>query len=89
VRNKELIKAVAAQAKLNEREADDAVASMVEHMATALSSGEKISLPGFGSFEAKTRSARKGRNPKTGEVIVIPAQVAVVFKAGKKLKESL
>ena len=55
----------------------------------ALKNGEKVSLVGFGAFEAKDRPARKGHNPMTGEVISIGASKAPSFKAGKSLKEIL
>ena len=54
-----------------------------------LKNGEKVSLVGFGAFEAKDRPARKGHNPMTGEVISINASKAPSFKAGKSLKEIL
>jgi len=88
VKNKELIALVAARANLSEFEADNAIASMVEHMIAALADGQRVSIPGFGSFEAKQRSERSGRNPLTGEALVIPARRAVVFKPGKQLKQA-
>lgn len=54
-----------------------------------LGKGEKVEISGFGSFEAKLREARTGRNPQTGEVIQIPASVAPSFKAGKAFKDYL
>ena len=49
--------------------------------------GDKVTLVGFGSWEPRKRAARTGRNPQTGEAIVIPAHTAVTFKAGKGLKD--
>lgn len=54
-----------------------------------LGKGEKVEISGFGSFEAKLREARTGRNPQTGEVIQIPASVAPSFKASKAFKDYL
>ena len=54
-----------------------------------LKSGGKVAISGFGTFEARQRKARQGRNPHTGEPIDIPATRAPAFKAGKPLKESL
>ena len=51
--------------------------------------GEKIQFSGFGSFEVKTRSAHKGRNPQTGEEINIPASKSPVFKVGTILKDAV
>ena len=52
-----------------------------------VSEGEKVTLIGFGSFEPRDRKARDGRNPKTGEVIKIPATTVPAFSAGKAFKE--
>ena len=54
-----------------------------------LVNGDKIALTGFGTFEVAERAARKGRNPKTGEEILIPASKAPKFKAGKTLKDAV
>jgi len=54
-----------------------------------LSNGEKVTFPGFGTFEAKERAERKGRNPQTGEEITIPARRVAQFKAGSALKEAV
>ena len=55
----------------------------------ALVEGDKVQLVGFGTFETRERAAREGRNPKTKEVINIPASVVPVFKAGKEFKEKV
>lgn len=54
-----------------------------------LAQGGKVTISGFGTFECRTRRARQGRNPRTGEVLSIPASKAPVFKAGKPLKDLL
>jgi len=56
-------------------------------IATALDAGEKVTIPGFGTFGTKSRSARQGRNPATGATITIPAKKYVTFKPGKTLRE--
>jgi DNA-binding protein HU-beta len=56
-------------------------------IATALDSGEKVTIPGFGTFATKHRGMRQGRNPATGATIMIPAKKYVTFKPGKTLKE--
>ena len=58
-------------------------------IAAALVSGDKVAVSGFGTFEARARKARSGRNPHTGETLDIPATRAPAFKAGKPLKETL
>ena len=55
----------------------------------ALKEGDKVQLVGFGSFEVKSRAARTGRNPRTKEVVEIPASKVPVFKAGKALKDAV
>ena len=68
-----------------ERVLDVTVASLVE----ALASGESVTFTGFGSFKVVQRAARKGRNPRTGEEIKIPAGKVVKFTPGKLLKDSV
>lgn len=58
-------------------------------IAEELKKGGKVAISGFGTFEARSRKARQGRNPHTGEVLDIPAMIAPAFKAGKPLKETL
>jgi nucleoid DNA-binding protein len=56
-------------------------------IATALDAGEKVTIPGFGTFATKHRGERPGRNPATGETIIIKAKKYVHFKPGKTLRE--
>lgn len=58
-------------------------------ISTALQRHQAIKIKGFGTFETRKRSARKGRNPRTGEPIRIPASTSVAFRAGKGLRTSL
>lgn len=58
-------------------------------IASALRSGDKVQITGFGSFETKTREARKGRNPRTGKEIDIAASKSAAFRIGKRLKDAL
>ena len=85
----ELIAAVAEQADLSKKDAEAAITAAVEAITGALIEGEKVQLVGFGSFEVKTRAARVGRNPKTGEEIPISEARLPVFKAGKALKDAV
>ena len=85
----ELIVNVADKAKLDRRSAEKAVAATFEVIKQALVEGDKVQVLGFGTFENRTRSARKGRNPRTGEEIEIPASSLPSFKAGKGLKEAV
>ena len=85
----ELIAAVAEKADLSKKDAEAAITAAVEAITGALIEGEKVQLVGFGSFEVKTRSARVGGNPKTGEEIPISEARLPVFKAGKALKDAV
>lgn len=85
----ELIAAVAEKADLSKKDAEAAITATVDAITEALTQGEKVQLVGFGSFEVKTRAARVGRNPKTGEEIPISEAKLPVFKAGKALKDAV
>ena len=85
----ELIAAVAEKADLSKKDAEAAITAAVEAITGALIEGEKVQLVDFGSFEVKTRAARVGRNPKTGEEIPISEARLPVFKAGKALKDAV
>ena len=85
----ELIAAVAEKADLSKKDAEAAITAAVEAITGALIEGEQVQLVGFGSFEVKTRAARVGRNPKTGEEIPISEARLPVFKAGKALKDAV
>jgi DNA-binding protein HU-beta len=58
-------------------------------IAQALKSGDTFSIAGFGTFRTRSRAARKGRNPRTGQEVTIPASIAAGFTAGKGLKDTL
>ena len=85
----ELIAAVAEKADLSKKDAEAAITATVDAITEALTQGEKVQLVGFGSFEVKTRAARVGRNPRTGEECLIPASRVVKFTPGKALKEAV
>ena len=73
---------------LSKKEANAAVDAFAATICEALSNGDSVGLIGFGTFEAKLRPARTGRNPQTGDPIDIPAKTVPVFKAGKKLRDA-
>ena len=85
----ELIAAVAEKACLSKKDSEAAVNAALEAISAALQDGDKVQLVGFGSFEVKKRAARTGRNPRTKEVVEIPASQVPVFKAGKALKDAV
>jgi DNA-binding protein HU-beta len=82
----EFVQAIAERSGLSNKDADAAVKAFYEVVARAVSSGDKITIPGFISFEQTDRAARTGRNPQTGEEIQIAATKAVKISAGSKLK---
>jgi len=85
----ELVSAVASKAGITKKDADAAIKAAVEAITEALRNGERVAIPGFGIFTVRERSARKGRNPRTGDVIEIKARKVVVFRPGKQLRESV
>lgn len=72
-----------------QKDAAKAVDAVFETVMDSLSKGEKVQIIGFGNFEVRDRSARKGRNPQTGEEIQIAASKVPAFKAGKALREAV
>jgi len=85
----DLINKVAEGASLTKKQAAEAVDAVFDSITTALQAGEKVQLVGFGNFEVRERTARKGRNPQTGKEIDIPASKSPAFKPGKALKDGI
>jgi DNA-binding protein HU-beta len=85
----ELIDKVAKEAKIPRAAAERAINSFTASIMEVLKQGDKITLPGFGTFLTSNRSARKGRNPRTGQEIDIPAVRIPKFKVGKGLKDAV
>ncbi len=85
----ELVDAVSERTGLAKSDAARAVEAVLGTITETLRKGEQVALSGFGAFVAKTRAARTGRNPRTGEAIEIPASRAPTFKAGKALKDAI
>ena len=85
----ELIAAVAEQAALSKKDAEKAVNAVISVITDDLVEGNKVQLVGFGTFEVRTREARTGKNPRTGEKIEIAASKVPAFKAGKALKDAV
>ena len=85
----ELVEAVADHADLTRAAAAKAVDAVLSNVTTALKQGDQVTLVGFGTFEVRSRKARTGRNPQTGEEITIKASKSPTFKAGKALKDAV
>lgn len=85
----DLVTQVAQTTQFSKKDVTKVVDALIETISIALQNGEKVQLVGFGNFEVRERSARKGRNPQTGEEIEIPATKIPAFKPGKSLKEGI
>ncbi len=83
----ELIRAVANNAGITLKDAGNVIDSFIATITDELKKGEKVQISGFGSFEVKSKAARQGINPKTGEKIDIKASKAPTFKFGKAYKD--
>jgi len=84
---KDLTGAVAKKAGVSQAKAEAAVAAVFGAIGDAMKKGDKASFVGFGTFSVAKRKARKGRNPRTGKEITIPARKVIKFTAGKALKQ--
>ena len=85
----EMIAAMAETSGLSKKDCEAALTAFLTATESALKSGDKVQLVGFGSFEVKERAARIGRNPSTGAENNIPASKAPTFKPGKALKDAI
>lgn len=86
----DLVESIATNVEgLSKKQAAEAFDVVIDSLTSFLKRGERIQIPGFGSFNVSDRAARKGRNPATGATIDIPASKNVRFKMGKELKDSL
>ena len=85
----QLIDTIAEQvtAPITKKQIETIVTASFDVIANAVAGGDKVTLVGFGTWEARDRDERKGRNPQTGEEMTIPATKAVKFSAGKALKD--
>lgn len=85
----ELIDRIAEEANVTKKQADAILSAILETIQEEVAAGNKVTLVGFGTFEPRERSEREGRNPKTGEVMTIPATRVPAFSAGKMFKEKV
>lgn len=74
---------------LYQRDVERIVTTIFEEISTALARGDRVELRGFGAFSVKSRDARQGRNPRTGEQVAVQGKVIPFFKTGKQLRERL
>jgi DNA-binding protein HU-beta len=85
----DLVAKIAADSGLTRANAEKAANGFLSVVASALAQGDKITLVGFGTFEVAKRSARDGRNPRTGAALKIPPSKTVKFRVGSKLKDAV
>lgn len=85
----ELIKQVASVIGTTEKGVSVTLNTILEAITNAVANGDKVTLVGFGTFEARTRKEREGRNPATKEPLTIPATVVPVFSPGKAFKDAV
>lgn len=85
----ELRDAIASHAELTTAQADKALEAVITTITQAVTAGDKVTVPGFGTFESRERAARTGRNPQTGETMEIAASKAPAFKPAAAFKNSV
>ena len=85
----ELIDAIAAEAGLSKVDAKKAVEAFFSSVEKSITKGDKVSIVGFGGWSVADKEAREARNPRTGEVIKVPAKKVVKFKAGTELADAV
>ena len=83
----DLVERVAHEAEMTKKDAEQLVEIVFDSITESLNKGEKIELRGFGSFRVRERNSRKGRNPKTGTGVSVPAKKVPYFKPGKEIKD--
>lgn len=85
----DIVNTMAEKAGITKKEAGSAYEALVDYVTKNVSKGDRVAVPGLGSFTVSQRKARTGRNPRTNEAIKIPASKNVRFKAGKDLRDSV
>ena len=85
----QLVEAIAKEAGTSKKDTEAMLKAYINVVTKTVKKGDKVQLVGFGTFEQRKRAARKGKNPKTGETIKIPAAKVPAFKAGAAFKEAV
>ena len=85
----ELVSAVAEASGVSKKDTDAVIKATFEAIEKAMARGDKVQVIGFGTFEIRDRAEREGKNPQTGETVMIPACKVPAFKAGKALKDAV
>ena len=84
----DLVATVSLETGLSKRVASEAIDAILEAVRRTVGRGEKVSLPGFGTFEKRLRAPRTARNPRTGERVRVPAMPVPVFRPGQDFKDA-
>ena len=85
----ELLSKISEKSGLSKKDSDKALDAFIETVTEAVAKDDKVQIVGFGTFELRHRSERKGRDPRSGEPITIPASNSPAFKAGKPFKDAV
>jgi DNA-binding protein HU-beta len=85
----ELIEAAAAKTQTTQKQTNTLLNALLESIIEAVTAGDKVTIVGFGTFDARDRKAREGRHPKTGETMTIPAATVPYFSPGKDFRETV
>ena len=85
----ELIELIANKTETSKRQSEECIDLLVNAITKSVAKGEKVTLVGFGTFERRDRKARKGRDPRSGAEIDIPAKKVPAFSAGKQFKQAV
>jgi DNA-binding protein HU-beta len=89
MRKGDLVESVAAKTSVSRSVAEAVINATLDTIIDTVASGDKVIITGFGTFEARARKSRTGRNPQTGNAIEIPASTAAAFSAGKTFSEAV
>ena len=85
----DLAKKIAEENSLSQKQASAVLDCVLSTVMDTVAAGDKVSIPGFGTFEARQRAARTGHNPRSGEEVEIPAATIPAFKPGKTFKDKV
>ena len=89
VTKQQLIETIQSQTEFSKKQSTELVESVIEYISSSLENGEDVLISNFGKFQVKEKNARKGRNPSTGESMIIPERKVVTFSVSNNLKDKI
>ena len=89
VTKQQLIESIQSQTEFSKKQSTELVESVIEYISSSLENGEDVLISNFGKFQVKEKNARKGRNPSTGESMIIPERKVVTFSVSNNLKDKI